>query len=132
MEESPGPLAAPAGGYDADCLRGRRRNRRTTNLANRLMRTLITNGAHIGGCPLRPRRMASVSMKTPRHAGQRHAPERRPSGCMAVPSFGHCHGVVVSCVTISASNPGRLTLRYSGNSRKGDRVPMRWLRDPLC
>jgi hypothetical protein len=37
-------------------------------------------------------------MKMPLQAGQRHAPERRPYGCMGVPSFGHCHAVCVASV----------------------------------
>jgi hypothetical protein len=50
-------------------------------------RTLVTTGTHHGGLPARPRRMASVSMKMPRHVGQRHAPPRprRPIGCTALP-----------------------------------------------
>ena len=65
------------------------------------MRTLVTTGDHFGG---RPRRIASVSMNMPLHVGQRHAPERRPSGCMTVPSFGHFHSVSVSSVMISPSD----------------------------
>ena len=82
---------------DEDSVFGRRRSRRTTTVANRLMSTLVSTGDHFGG---RPRRMASVSMKMPLHVGQRHAPERRPIGCMTVPSFGHFHAVSVSFVTI--------------------------------
>ena len=84
-------------------MRGRRRSRRTTTVASMLRITLVSTGVHHGG---RPRRIASLSMKMPRHVGQRHARERRPSGCMAVPSFGHFHAVGVSSVIVSPFTRG--------------------------
>ena len=80
---------------DEDRFDGRRRSRRTTNVANTLMAMLVTTGVHHGGRPARPRLIASVSMKMPRHVGQGHAPERRPIGCMTDPSVGHCNAFVV-------------------------------------
>ena len=80
---------------DEDRFDGRRGSRRTTNVANTLMAMLVTTGVHHGGRPARPRLIASVSMKMPRHVGQRHAPERRPIGCMTDPSVGHCNAFVV-------------------------------------
>ena len=49
VEESPGPLSGPSRGYEGDCLRDRRRSRRTTNVASRLTSTLVTTGNHFGG-----------------------------------------------------------------------------------
>jgi len=86
-------------------LRDRRRNRLTTNVASRLISTLVTTGDHFGGRPARPRRMASGSMNTERHSGQRLTPSPRAIGVMAVPSFGHGHVVRVSSVTSHSSNP---------------------------
>jgi len=42
---------------------------------------VVSTGDHFGG---RPRRIASVSMNMALQVGQRHAPDRRPSGCIAV------------------------------------------------
>jgi hypothetical protein len=64
------------------------------------MTTLVTTGDHFGG---RPRRIASVSKKMPLQAGQRNARERRPYGCMTVPSLGHFHSVCVSSVMTRSS-----------------------------
>jgi hypothetical protein len=62
-------------------------------VAARLTSTLVSTDCHVGG---RPRRISSVSMKMPRHVGQRQAPERRPNDFMATPSLGHVHAVPVS------------------------------------
>jgi hypothetical protein len=86
------------------------------------MTTLVRIGAHHGG---RPCGLAPVSMKTPRHIGQRRAPERRPSGCMTVPSFGHFHAVTFSSVmtlppsgTVADTGAGtQPTQRTSGSFR---------------
>ena len=70
-------------------------NRTWDHVTNPILRDFYTTGDHHGG---RPRRIASVSMKMPLQVGQRHARERRPCGCIAVPSFGHCQAGCVSSV----------------------------------
>lgn len=103
-----GVSSGTARAYEGDWLRDRRRSRRTTNVATRLMSTLVTTGDHFGGRPPPPRRKASGSMNTARHLGQRLTPSPRAIGCMAVPSFGHGHADWVSSVTISPSPCGAL------------------------
>ena len=49
----------------------RRRSLRTRSVMPTLMTTLMRIGAKAGGAPLRPRRIAAMSMNTLPHAGQR-------------------------------------------------------------
>jgi len=69
-----------------------------------LMRTLMTTGAHMGGWPALPRRIASTSRKMLLHSGHRYAPARprRPTGSIDVPSFGHAIALRASSVTVAS------------------------------
>ena len=119
--------------HESCCLGECRLSLRATNVANRLKSTLVTTGAHHGWRPARPRRMASVSRKMPRHVGQRHAPPRprRPIGSMTVPSLGHAHPVVVWSVTTCTSSELMSPTPWRPTSVSGD-----WGRDlefsPAC
>ncbi len=68
-----------------------------------LIPTLMTTGTHAGGFSGRPRRMASVSRNTALHAGHRHAPERRPTGAISVPSLGQAQAFSATSVMFATS-----------------------------